>query len=238
MVECPGFVQSNAGGRPKIISVQPGSGRNEVILHMQAAAVITGKIVDLDGDPIRDVDVSARREGAARAGWNSNNFGGGATNDLGEFRISGLRAGRYKVTASPPQGSRASNSKDGSSAKEESIYLTTYYPSVLDEGQALAVEVHSGTETRINFGLLAGRAYRVSGQVTGIPSKGGTALIMLQGRGSAASQTDQQGLGEGGRFEFCERLTRVLCGNANGLHSRRRRASDTDAPPGAADRSQ
>ena len=65
MVERPGFVQSNAGGRLKIISVQPGSGRNEVILHMQAAAVITGKIVDLDGDPIRDVNVSASREGAA-----------------------------------------------------------------------------------------------------------------------------------------------------------------------------
>jgi hypothetical protein len=188
MVERPGFVQSNAGGRLKIISVQPGSGRNETILHMQAAALITGKIVDLDGDPIRDVNVSASREGAARVGRNSNDFGRGASNDLGEFRISGLRAGRYRVTAFPPQESRALNSKDGSGAKEESIYLTTYYPSVLDEGQALAVEVHSGTETRINFGLLTGRAYRVSGSVTGIADKGGMAEIMLQGKGDAGPQ--------------------------------------------------
>ena len=141
-----------------------------------------------------------------RAGRNANNFGSGTTNDLGEFRISGLRAGRYKVTGFPPQGSRALNSKDGSGAKEQSIYLTTYYPSVLDEGEALAVEVHSGTETRINFGLLAGRAYRVCGSVTGMSIKGGMTEIMLQGRGTARSQTAQQGLVEGGRFEFANVL--------------------------------
>lgn len=209
MVERPGFVQSNAGGRLKTISVQPGSGRNDLILHMQPAAVITGKIVDVDGDPIRDVGVSAIREGILGAARYPNNFGGGATNDLGEFRISDLRAGRYKVIASPQLGSRASNPKVDKDGNEQSIYLPTYHPGVLDESQALAVEVHSGTETRINFGLLTGRAYRVSGSVTGIPNKGGMAIITLQGRGSTRSQMDQQGLGEGGKFEF----TNVLPGS-------------------------
>ena len=133
VVEHPGFVQSNAGGHLTTISVQPSSGRNDLILRMQAAAVIAGKVVDLDGDPMRDVSVLATKAGAVGAGRNTHNFGSGATNDLGEFRISDLRPGRYKITASPPQGSRASNPKDGSSGKEQSIYLTTYYPSVLDE---------------------------------------------------------------------------------------------------------
>jgi len=52
VVERPGFVQSGTGSRLTTISVQPGSGRNELIVHMQPAAIITGKIVDLDGDPI------------------------------------------------------------------------------------------------------------------------------------------------------------------------------------------
>jgi protocatechuate 3,4-dioxygenase beta subunit len=201
VVEHPGFVQAGAG-QLKTIWVQPSSGRNDLILHMQAAAVITGKIVDVDGDPMRYVRVSATRAGTLGAGWYPNNFSGGTTNDLGEFRISGLRAGRYKVTASPLQGPRASNPKGGSDGSEQSIYITTYYPSVSEESQALAVEVHSGSETRINFGLLTGRAYRVSGSVTGIPNKGAMVQVLLQGRGSASSHVVQEGFDEGGRFEF------------------------------------
>lgn len=204
----PGFVQSNTGGHLTTISVQPGGGKNDLILRMQPAAVITGKIVDLDSDPMRDVSVSATRASSVGAGRNSNDFGSGATNDLGEFRISDLRAGRYKITASPPQGSRASNLKDSSSGKEQSIYLTTYYPGVLDEDQAVAVEIHPGAETRINFGVLTGRAYRVSGSVAGLPSKG-MAQIMLQTKGSGGSQMAPQELGEGGKFEF----TNVLPGS-------------------------
>ena len=81
VVEHPGFVQSYTGGHLTTISVQPGSGRNDLVLHMQATAVITGKIVDLDGDPMREVGVSATRAGSVGAGRNSNNFGSGATND-------------------------------------------------------------------------------------------------------------------------------------------------------------
>jgi protocatechuate 3,4-dioxygenase beta subunit len=209
VVEHPGFVQSATGSRRTTISVQPGSGKNDLILHMQAAAVIAGKIVDLDGDPMRDVSVTAARTGSMGAARMSHDFGNGATNDLGEFRISDLRAGRYKITASPPQGSRQPNLKEDNIGKEQSIYLTTHYPGVLDGDQAIAVEIYAGAETRINFGLLTGRAYRVSGSVTGVQSKGGMAQIMLQAKGSGAPQMAPQELGEGGRFEF----TNVLPGS-------------------------
>jgi protocatechuate 3,4-dioxygenase beta subunit len=208
VVEHPGFVQSVTGSRRTTISVQAGSGKNDLTLHMQPAAVITGKIVDLDGDPMRDVSVTATRTGSMGAGRMSHDFGNGATNDLGEFRISDLRAGRYKITASPPQGSRQPNLKEDNIGKEQSIYLTTHYPGVLDGDQAIAVEIQAGAETRINFGLLTGRAYRVSGSVIGVQSKGGMAQIMLQAKGSGASQMAPQGLGEGGRFEFTNVLPR------------------------------
>ena len=134
---------------------------------------------------------------------NSRNYGNAATNDLGEFRISNLRAGRYKITASPSQTSQPPENKNG---KDPSIFLTTHYPGVLDEDQAVAVEIHAGGETRINFGLLTGRAYRVSGSVTGVPSKGGMAQIMLQPKGRGGSPGAPQELGEGGRFEFANVL--------------------------------
>jgi len=209
VVEHPGFVQAGSGGRRISILVQAGSGKNDLILHMQPAAVITGKIVDLDGDPMRNVSVSAIGTGSAGGGRNSHSSGNGATNDLGEFRISDLQAGRYKITASPPQGSHPPVLKENGGEKDPSIYLTTHYPGVLDEGQAVPLEIHAGTETRINLSLLTGRAYRVSGTVTGVPGKGGMTQIMLQARGSGGSQMAPQELGEGGKFEF----TNVLPGS-------------------------
>src|SRR6266849_4801388 len=118
---------------------------------MQPAAIITGKIVDLDGDPISNVSVTAIRDGSVGAGRNSHNYGNGGTNDLGEFRISDLRAGRYKITAFPPQGSRPPDLKENNDGKDQSIYVTTHYPGVSQEDQAVAVEIRAGAETQINF---------------------------------------------------------------------------------------
>jgi protocatechuate 3,4-dioxygenase beta subunit len=201
-VERPGFVQSGTGGRQTSISVQPGSGKNDLNLHMQPAAVISGRIVDLDGDPMRDVSVNAVRSGSTEARWKPHDFGNEATNDLGEFRISGLRAGRYKITASPPQGTRPLIQKERNTETDQSVYLTTHYPGVLDEHQAVALEIHAGTETRANFGLVTGRAYNVSGSVTGIPGNGAMTQIILQAKGSGGSQMIPAELGEGGKFEF------------------------------------
>jgi hypothetical protein len=185
--------------------VQPGSDKSDLILRMQPAAIIAGKIVDLDGDPMRDVSVMATRAGSIAGARNSHNFGYATTNDLGEFRVSDLRAGRYKVTASPPQGMRAPLSKD-EKGKDQPVYLATHYPGVLSEDQAVAVEVHPGVETRINFGLLTGQAYHVSGSVVGIPGKSKMAQIILQSTRTGGSDISPQELGEGGKFEFANVL--------------------------------
>jgi hypothetical protein len=200
VVEHPGFVQSAAGKGRASITVQAGSAKNELILYMEPAAIITGKIVDLDGDAMRNVSVVATRDGSSAVA-RSHNSGYGSTNDLGEFRISDLRAGRYKITASPPQGARPADSEDNG-AKNQTIYLPTRYPGVLNEEQAVAVEIHAGTETRIDFGMLTGRAYRVSGSVTGVPSRSSMAQIMLEPQAGGGSQPEPQELGETGKFEF------------------------------------
>jgi protocatechuate 3,4-dioxygenase beta subunit len=199
-VEHAGFVQSASGKRPASILVQPGQGTTDLVFYMQAAAVITGKVTDLDGDPMSNVSVSALRVGSALRRINFHDSGNALTNDLGEFRISDLRAGRYTITANPPQGRRAPHAEAKDKVKEQLIYTTTYYPGTLDKEQSVAVEVHPGDETPVNFGVLASPAYSVAGTVVGVPSGAPLTEIMLSSKDHGSMQNQQ--LGEGGTFEF------------------------------------
>ena len=199
-VEHPGFVQSASGKRPTSILLQPGQGTTDWVFYMQPAAVITGKVTDLDGDPMGNVGISALRVGSALRGMNSHDSGSALTNDLGEFRIPDLRAGRYTITANPPQGFRAPHAEEKDNVKENLIYTTTYYPGTLDKEQSVAVEVHPGDETPVKFGVLASPAYHVAGTVVAVPSGAGMAAIILSSKDHRSEQNQQ--LGEGGRFEF------------------------------------
>src|SRR5215472_11882543 len=146
-VEHPGFVQAASGKQRSTILVQPGLDITDLVFYMQPAAVITGKILDLDGDLMSNVGVSALRVGSAQRGMHFHDSGNAVTNDLGEFRIPDLRPGRYRLTANPPQGLRAPHSEARDQVKEDRIYTTTYYPGTLDDGQSAAVEVRPGDET-------------------------------------------------------------------------------------------
>jgi protocatechuate 3,4-dioxygenase beta subunit len=199
-VEHPGLVQSASGKRASSILVQPGQDTTDLVFYMQPAAVITGKVTDLDGDPMSSVGISAQRVGSALRGRNFHDLGSAATNDLGEFRIPDLRAGPYTITANPPQGLRAPHAKEVNKVKENLIYTTTYYPGTLDKEQSVAVEVHPGDETPVSFGVLASPAYRVAGSVVAAPSGSPLTEIMLSSKDHGSMQNQQ--LGEGGKFEF------------------------------------
>jgi protocatechuate 3,4-dioxygenase beta subunit len=198
-VEHPGFVQSVSGKRA-FISVQSEQDTTDRVFYMLPAAVVTGKVTDLDGDPMSNVSVSAERVGSSLRGMNSHGLGFASTNDLGEFRIPDLRAGRYTISANPSQGVRARGGKEKGAGKEGLVYTTTYYPGTLDKQQAVAVEVHPGDETPANFGVLASQTYRVAGTVAGVPTGGLMTQIMLSSKDRTSMQNQQ--LGEGGRFEF------------------------------------
>jgi protocatechuate 3,4-dioxygenase beta subunit len=200
-VEHPGFVQSVSGKQSASILLLSGQGTLDSVFYMQPAAVITGKVTDLEGDPMSNVGISALRVGSALRAGNFHNSGNAVTNDLGEFRIPDLRAGRYTITANPPpQGLRAPHAKEKGKVQENLIYTTTYYPGTLDKEQSVAVEVHPGDETPANFGVLASPAYRVAGTVVAVPSGAVITDIMLSPKDHTSVQNQQ--LGEGGSFEF------------------------------------
>lgn len=193
-VEHAGLV---ATGSPRTVNVVS-QNTSELLLHMRPAAVITGKITDADGDALRDVTVTATRIGFRRG----NDSGNGTTNDLGEFRIPDLRPGRYTILATPQRDVPALDGTKPAQGEGQLVYVPTYYPGTLDKNQAASVDAEAGEETPVNFGVLTSRAFRVTGDVLGLP-KSEMVQIMLN---SAEGRDVQQQLQTDGKFEFANLL--------------------------------
>jgi protocatechuate 3,4-dioxygenase beta subunit len=212
MAEHPGLVQ--VGSHRVLIGLSQDT--SDIVLRMQPAAVITGRITDADGDPMRDVGVTASRVGAARAGRHDS--GNGSTNDLGEFRIPDLHKGRYTVVATPPRNLQAPSPSQREKPTDELVYVATYYPGTLDKDQAVAVDAQAGAETPINFSVLTSKAYRVTGALQGLTSSNFAQLMLTSSeRGTEAEQQ----LGPDGKFDFTHLLpgsyrVQVMVANLSG----------------------
>ena len=216
-LERSGYAADRKMNRDKTtIRVVAGQDTKDLVFHMLVAGVISGRIVDADGDPLEHVDVMATiGAGEAPRGYQTQS-GRGATNDLGEYRIADLPPGKYIVQAAPQRNEapqRSQNEKNTTNGRL--VYVTTYFPGTLDQRQAAAVEVSAGGTAIASFGVKSGRAYVVSGTVTGLTApprprdntSGAFVAAMSQGMGQLLllgkdGQREEQNLGEDGRFEF------------------------------------
>jgi protocatechuate 3,4-dioxygenase beta subunit len=202
-LEHPGFVQVVARGGQGTFTLQPGQSLSGLVFRMQSAGVISGKIVDVDGDPMAGVSVNAMISGTSALAAQRYRSGSGTTNDLGEYRIPDLRPGKYLISAQPPQRATAVPVEEKEKAKERSVYTSTYFPGTLDKSQAVVVEVRSGEEAAANFGVLMSHlshSYRVSGTVAGVPTGAMVQLILFSKSGGEGASSGEL-LKEGNRFE-------------------------------------
>jgi protocatechuate 3,4-dioxygenase beta subunit len=200
-LEHAGFVQTATSRGQGTFTLQPGQSLTGLVFRMQAAGVISGKIVDMDGDQMAGVSVNAAMAGTLARGVTRYGSGNGITNDLGEYRIADLRPGKYLILAQPPQRAPAVHAEEKEKAKERLTYASTYYPGTLDKTRAIAVEVRAGEEAAANFGALTARTYRVSGIVAGAPSGMMVRLFLLSKNGGAGMDSPGE-LREGNRFEY------------------------------------
>jgi hypothetical protein len=79
------------------------------------------------------------------------------TNDLGEFRVSGLLPGTYVLSANPgDRGMRGivSGVAPGTQLSGDSLgYATTYYPGAVSPEQAEPISVGVGDVANVSFAL-------------------------------------------------------------------------------------
>jgi Carboxypeptidase regulatory-like domain len=215
-LERTGFVGINERGvksDTNIVTVQAGQSVDDLLYRMFLTAVITGRVTDEDGDPMSAVNVVAQKKkpgGATREAAAS-----GTTNDLGEYRLSGLSPGQYWIVSIPPPDFRDydqprkkslsgntpdTNGDTPAQVQPDTRYLTTYYPGTHDAMLATLVTLKAGDEMPVNFMLTPARTYCIRGVVTGVTASQPPSVELLSKAGDSY-RANASAIGPDGQFE-------------------------------------
>ena len=145
------------GGFNEPIKLEAGADKSDVKLSVTPGGLISGRVLDMDGEPVEGAMVQA--------------LGAGATNtdDRGQYRIANLAAGRYRVSARPQSEPFVNEIRmDGSTPAH---YGLTYYPNSIEQRTAGRITVKAGVETSgIDIRLVRTPIVHVRGVVTGFPA--------------------------------------------------------------------
>jgi len=153
------------GGYGDPVELGEGGAKSGVDLMLAKQGVIAGRVVDDAGEPVERAMVQAipLRKTGGRTITNSAN-----TNDLGEFRITRLAPGSYRLLASRGGMERGDLYVDRTPGKPVTSEAPTYFPGTTDITAASPVAVNAGQEqTGAEIRLQRSTVVRVAGRVAG-----------------------------------------------------------------------
>jgi protocatechuate 3,4-dioxygenase beta subunit len=219
-----GFVTMEYGQRTPsdpgaVLTLNSGQTVKDLLFRLIPSAVISGHVQDQEGNPLPWVRVSALRQTYLRGSPRLTSEVTVVTNDLGEYRLFGLRPGRYFIHASykPGQHLDANDVSDEGEDAGKYGFVPTYYPGTNDPAKALAITVKGSEEiSSTDFLLAPATLYSVRGHATifGLHRWAEGATLTLEPRVSTWSWSNQnrQALVESdGAFE----ISGVLPGSYN-----------------------
>jgi hypothetical protein len=208
-----GFVDAIFGQRRPLqpgtpVQLADGQAASNVDLRLTRGGVITGRIVDEDGDALARALVTVQRYQYIRGERQLTPAGGDQTDDRGQYRVFGLPPGEYFVSASAsgigqllgrglaqlaaglgtqPGGGRGGRGGPLAAAlgatddAETSGYAPTYYPGVVNAPEAGKVAVAPGQEVGgIDFQIQLVPFATVSGIVSGAADDVASVVIVPQ----------------------------------------------------------
>jgi len=161
------------------LKLTEGQAMQDIVLRLQPQAVITGRITDTDGEPVANASVSLVRSFYRNGQRTMVNADTAMTNDLGEYRIFGVPAGRYKLRA------MLYGNTFGNRDPEE--YAPTYYPGQPDPAGAAPIDLQPGQILRgVDMVVLPTATRRVRGTVAAPSRSGDVIQVMVSSRDPGA----------------------------------------------------
>jgi hypothetical protein len=142
------------------IVLAAGDRKADFNLKLIPYGAISGILVDDEGDPIRNLPVSAMRWRYTSNGRELYPVKKATSNDLGEYRIFDVPAGKYFVKIDPQR------LPTFDANKTEAEFAPVFYPGVLQVSSAVPQELAPGAQLRgVNFNLRRTRFATIHGQV-------------------------------------------------------------------------
>jgi hypothetical protein len=169
------FGARGTGGAGTQIEVSGDQAVGNIKIELTPQAVISGRVLDEDGEPMQGQSVQVLRPQVQRTGGGRRMMGMGQqmTNDRGEFRIPNVAPGTVYLQVNPGRGGfgdfggrppleTPTNQPD----KAEMGYAPTFYPGTTDPAQATKIDVTPGSDmSGFEFRLQKVRVFRVKGKI-------------------------------------------------------------------------
>ena len=162
------YGQKGTSSRGTALRVAAGQEITDITFKLVPAAVVTGRVVDEDGEPIPHCRVMAMKfvytNGRRQLMPTS---GSSQTDDRGEYRMFGITPGKYYIGATYGNQRMYGASLVGAGDEIDSSYPTIYYPGVQEPDQTTPIQLRGGEErSGIDFRLVRERAFRIQGRIT------------------------------------------------------------------------
>ena len=168
----------NDSGAP--LTLAPGEEKRDLVLRMTPYGVIAGHVRTEEGDPISNLRVDAMVYEHRAGGRQLVSRSSTTTNDLGEYRLFGLIAGKYFLRT---------EQRNTPGAGE--IYPAAYYPGVTDVSGAAPLELGAGQEFRDkDLVLYRTRTWKIRGKVA-MPPGASRIVVSLNENGMTSTVVDE-----------------------------------------------
>jgi hypothetical protein len=122
----------------------------ELTIPLIPLGVITGRVMDEDGDPVRGAQVNVQQYGYVAGKLQLRDMDEITANDKGEFRVWGLRPGMFYLRAAVGRGFQVNFNVPGEQVRGQPLRKAapTYYPSTTDAARAVPIDVAAGALLR------------------------------------------------------------------------------------------